>query len=228
MAKIQNDKYYTSPELAQYCVKKTKEIIGEDNITEYIEPSAGSGVFLDYLDKPYLAYDIEPEDERIIKQDWLTVDLDYIKNSITQSPLCKIFNLDIVDWGYCDEFATKNLIRQVCQFYNNNPNMPNYKIAEEFKLNKLTIGRYLLTGNKFGWCNYDYVQKNYENAHKQGICNGIKTKVIKDGKVLGIYNSASEIQRISLSEFGVMLWQTQISLCCKTHKKHKGFYFEYA
>ena len=77
MAKIQNDKYYTSPELAKYCVEKTKEIIGEDNITEYIEPSAGSGVFLDYLDKPYLAYDIEPEDERIIKQDWLTVDLDY-------------------------------------------------------------------------------------------------------------------------------------------------------
>ena len=79
MAKIQNDKYYTSPELAKYCVEKTKEIIGEDNITEYIEPSAGSGVFLDYLDKPYLAYDIEPEDERIIKQDWLTVDLDYKK-----------------------------------------------------------------------------------------------------------------------------------------------------
>ena len=63
MAKIQNDKYYTSPELAKYCVEKTKEIIGEDNIVEYVEPSAGSGVFLDYLDKPYLAYDIEPEDE---------------------------------------------------------------------------------------------------------------------------------------------------------------------
>ena len=168
------------------------------------------------------------KDITIIRIDCKLSNVDYIKNSITQSSLCKIFNLDIVDWGYCDEFATKNLIRQVCQFYNNNPNMPNYKIAEEFKLNKLTIGRYLLTGDKFGWCNYDYVQKNYENAHKQGICNGIKTKVIKDGKVLGIYNSASEIQRISLSEFGVMLWQTQISLCCKTHKKHKGFYFEYA
>ena len=79
MAKIQNDKYYTSPELAKYCVEKTKEIIGEDNITEYIEPSAGSGVFLDCLDKPYLAYDIEPEDERIVRADWLTVDLDYKK-----------------------------------------------------------------------------------------------------------------------------------------------------
>lgn len=79
MAKIQNDKYYTSPDLAKYCVEKTKEIIGEDNITEYIEPSAGSGVFLDYFDKPYLAYDIEPEDERIVKADWLEIDLDYKK-----------------------------------------------------------------------------------------------------------------------------------------------------
>ena len=79
MAKIQNDKYYTSPELAKYCVDKTKEIIGEDNIVEYVEPSAGSGVFLDYLDKPYLAYDIEPEDSRVTKADWLEVNLDYKK-----------------------------------------------------------------------------------------------------------------------------------------------------
>ena len=73
------DKYYTSPELARYVVDKTKEVIGEENITEYIEPSAGAGVFLDYLDKPYIAYDIEPEDNRIVKQDWLTVDLEYKK-----------------------------------------------------------------------------------------------------------------------------------------------------
>lgn len=79
MSKIQNDKYYTSPALAKYCVERTKEIIGEDNITEYIEPSAGAGVFLDYLDKPYLAYDIEPEDDRIIKADWLSVNLEYKK-----------------------------------------------------------------------------------------------------------------------------------------------------
>ncbi len=79
MAKIPNDKYYTSPELAEYCVKKTKEIIGEDNITEYIEPSAGAGVFLDYLPEGTLAYDIEPEDKRIVKQDYLSLDLEYKK-----------------------------------------------------------------------------------------------------------------------------------------------------
>jgi len=58
--KIINDKYYTSPNLANYIVNKTNEIIGEENIIEYLEPSAGAGVFLDYLNKPYLAYDIEP------------------------------------------------------------------------------------------------------------------------------------------------------------------------
>lgn len=79
MAKIELDKYYTSPELAKYCIEKTKEIIGSENITEYIEPSAGAGVFLDYLDKPYLAYDIEPEDNRIEKCDYLTLDLEYKK-----------------------------------------------------------------------------------------------------------------------------------------------------
>ena len=79
MAKIQNDKYYTSPDLAEYCVKKTREVIGEDNIIEYIEPSAGSGVFLNYLDKPYFAYDIEPEDDRVVKADWLEIDLGYKK-----------------------------------------------------------------------------------------------------------------------------------------------------
>ena len=81
IAKILNDKYYTSPDLAEYCVRKTEEIIGKENITEYLEPSAGSGVFLDYLPKGTLAYDIEPEDykNRIVKADYLSLDLEYKK-----------------------------------------------------------------------------------------------------------------------------------------------------
>lgn len=79
MAKIENDKYYTSKELAEYIINKTKEIIGTQNIIEYLEPSAGAGVFLDFIDKPYLAYDIEPEHTNIIKQDYLTLDLQYKK-----------------------------------------------------------------------------------------------------------------------------------------------------
>lgn len=82
MAKIENDKYYTPKELAKYCVEKVREIIGQDNITEWLEPSAGSGSFLDYLDNNYLAYDILPEDNRIVKQDYLELDLEYKKADV--------------------------------------------------------------------------------------------------------------------------------------------------
>lgn len=75
--KLRLDKYYTSPQLAKYVVDKTKEIIGENNITEYIEPSAGAGVFLQYLDKPYQAYDIEPDGNKIVQQDYLSLGLLY-------------------------------------------------------------------------------------------------------------------------------------------------------
>ena len=79
VAKIELDKYYTSDELAKYCVKKTKEIIGEENISEWLEPSAGGGSFLNHLPINTLAYDIAPEDNRITKQDYLTLDLEYKK-----------------------------------------------------------------------------------------------------------------------------------------------------
>lgn len=79
MAKIELDKYYTPKDIAKYCVEKTKEVIGLDNITEWLEPSAGNGSFLDYLDDNYIAYDIAPEDNRVLEQDYLSLDLDYKK-----------------------------------------------------------------------------------------------------------------------------------------------------
>ena len=79
MSKIDNDKYYTSYELAEYCFNKTKQILEEKNITEYLEPSAGNGIFLNFFDKNYLAFDIEPENEKVKKQDFLTLDIEYKK-----------------------------------------------------------------------------------------------------------------------------------------------------
>lgn len=73
--KIENDKYYTPRWLAGYCVNKTKELFPD--ITEFVEPSGGAGVFLDYLPKETISYDIEPKDDRIIKGDFLKQDIPY-------------------------------------------------------------------------------------------------------------------------------------------------------
>lgn len=61
ISKIQNDKYYTLPNLANYCWDKVLEVIGEENISEVIEPSVGNGAFLNCPTQiVHFAYDIEP------------------------------------------------------------------------------------------------------------------------------------------------------------------------
>ena len=78
--KLHLDKYYTPRDHADHVVKKTFELIGAENITEVVETSAGAGVFLDavedYLAKnnlsiPVYGYDLEPEREDIVQQDYL-------------------------------------------------------------------------------------------------------------------------------------------------------------
>jgi hypothetical protein len=61
------DKFYTKPSVAKECINLVPDIHTYDLI---IEPSAGSGSFSSQL--KCLAYDIEPEGDNIIKQDWLT------------------------------------------------------------------------------------------------------------------------------------------------------------
>ena len=74
MAKINLDKYYTPIDIAKHCIDVVNGL--HLDITEVIEPSAGNGSFS--LQIPNcIAYDIEPEHEGIIKQDFLKLKLPY-------------------------------------------------------------------------------------------------------------------------------------------------------
>lgn len=79
-SKIELDKYYTPISLAKRLIDKTFEVIGRENITDIIEPSAGSGSFSSQM--RCTAYDIEPEAEGIIKQDFLRLELPYKKGRL--------------------------------------------------------------------------------------------------------------------------------------------------
>jgi len=74
MAKIAFDKYYTPPTVARWCIEKTKEIIGEENITEWVEPSAGSGSFSHQI-PGCRAYDLYPQHEYIEQVNFLELNL---------------------------------------------------------------------------------------------------------------------------------------------------------
>jgi len=74
MAKIAYDKYYTPPTTARWCIDKVKEVIGEENITEWVEPSAGCGTFSHQI-KGCKAYDLYPQHEYIEQADFTKLDL---------------------------------------------------------------------------------------------------------------------------------------------------------
>ena len=80
MAKIDNDKYYTSDEVVERCWNILKETIDFNEITEIIESSAGAGAWIEKIKEtgiPYKAYDILPEHPEVIKQDFLELPMDY-------------------------------------------------------------------------------------------------------------------------------------------------------
>ena len=78
--KLHLDKYYTSDETAQHCIDVARKILG-NQVTEVIEPSAGNGSFSKKL-KTCIAYDLEPEDDSVIQQDFLKLELPYKKGRL--------------------------------------------------------------------------------------------------------------------------------------------------
>ena len=76
---IKLDKFYTPKQVAKDCIDTFWRTCS--GITEIIEPSAGNGAFS--LQIPNcIAYDLEPEHESIIKQDFLKSAPSLSKNDI--------------------------------------------------------------------------------------------------------------------------------------------------
>ena len=65
------DKFYTQPQVAEQCYNFLVKLYPQVANKKFLEPSAGSGNFLNYLSN-YIALDIKPEDDRILTQDFLT------------------------------------------------------------------------------------------------------------------------------------------------------------
>lgn len=95
------DKFYTKSDVAKRCYNFLIEKLGDLNKYIFLEPSAGDGKFLPYLNN-YEAYDILPEEENIIQQDFLTWEpnrFDYI--TIGNPPFGKRSKLAIEFFNKC-------------------------------------------------------------------------------------------------------------------------------
>ena len=81
------EKYYTKKDVVNECINLFKKNIKINNNDLCIEPSAGNGSFIDEIKtlfKHYKFYDLEPENNEIIKQDYLDFDFNKINKTFNK------------------------------------------------------------------------------------------------------------------------------------------------
>lgn len=79
------DKFYTKKLVAESCLNSFNQVILPNDNDLIIEPSAGNGSFINgikIITNNYLFYDIEPDNDEIINQDYLLLETDQFKNGI--------------------------------------------------------------------------------------------------------------------------------------------------
>lgn len=104
------DKFYTKPSVSKQCIDYLNNIFPIQSFNTVIEPSAGNGSFLTQIDHPnMIGIDIDPEHERIIKQDFLTftIDVNNNKNILTigNPPFGKVSSLAVKFFNHASTFS---------------------------------------------------------------------------------------------------------------------------
>lgn len=130
-------------------------------------------------------------------------DLEYIKNSVLNSKLNELFNLSNIDWLKCHEFALSNLVRAVCELWENGIRSTK-EISKMTKMSRTTITTYLKQGAQLGWCNYN----PKEIIVKKVIQLTLNKEFIKE------WDSIRDIEK----QLG--LNHSNISACCLGKRNH--------
>jgi hypothetical protein len=99
------DKYYTKDIVVELCLNFVKKYIQINTDDLIVEPSAGNGSFIKgikLLTSNFRFYDLEPDNNEIIKQDYLLFDHDSIKENFS-----KIHIIGNPPFGRQSSFAIK-------------------------------------------------------------------------------------------------------------------------
>jgi len=110
------DKYYTKGSVVELCLNMVKQHVEIGRNDLIIEPSAGNGAFipgLKTLSEHCIFYDLEPEQDEIIKQDYLMVD----SNAFESGEVRSIHVIGNPPFGRQSSMAIQ-FIKKSCEFCN--------------------------------------------------------------------------------------------------------------
>lgn len=110
------DKYYTKDIVVELCLNLVKQYIHINTDDLIIEPSAGNGSFITgikSLSNNFRFYDLEPDNDEIIKQDYLLYD--YSRSCLSKEIFSKIHIIGNPPFGRQSSLAIK-FIKKSCEF----------------------------------------------------------------------------------------------------------------
>ena len=213
--KINLEQFFTTDENAKFCLSKLN-LSQFDNI---IEPSAGSGSFSNLINN-CIAFDIEPKNKNIIKQNYLELDISLFKNKknlvIGNPPFGRQSSLAVKFINKSAEFA------DTIAFI-----LPN-SFKKESVMNRLNCHLFLeeiyeLPNTKFFFeesffnipCSFFVYKKKNETREKEKIPNIDDFSFVEKGRAdcsirrVGFYSGKIEGLDVSLSSHYFVKWNTE-------------------
>lgn len=92
---------------------------------------------------------------KIIRIDCKLSNYQYIIENILKSEINNFIDFKLVDWERCISDSQKSIVKEVCICKKSNPELSTVDISKKFNIDRNTVRRYLKTGSKIGWCQYD-------------------------------------------------------------------------
>ena len=165
--------------------------------------------------------------------------LEFIKQNILSSQLCDILDLSFISWDTANQIAVESNIKLAATLWNSTTYCTQ-EIAQQLGLKTNTIRKYLRLAASIGLCDYNHISamhrtRGINNLTKDNtshpVLHGSKPKrqvaLYKNGQLLGMFFSQSELARQSEEVCGRYIDQKYISRVCCGHKKSAyGFVFK--
>jgi hypothetical protein len=147
-------------------------------------------------------------------------ELEWIKNSIMNSDLKKLFDLSKIDWLKCEEFAYKSILKVACDLWKSGIKSTT-EIEKIIKINCHTVSKYLKIGKKLGWCDYTVEEaKKLRNEKAKKSTSEAKSIAIVQMSLEGKY--IREFKNITEAAKCVNLTISAISNACNGKSKSSG------
>lgn len=169
----------------------------------------------------------------VIRIDCSKANIIDISNNILNSELSNVFDLSNIDWNEVDKKATSNLLKEICDYYEN-ISIDTVEIAKKFNIGVSTVYTYIKKGVSLGFCTYN--KEKVEQLRREKISKYASNKYtepvdvyLNNQKIYTFENIFICEKQLNLIYPNKNFKRRDIRRCCLGKgKKHRGLIFVYS